>query len=104
MNKRYKDSTCAKTKDTHFSNQLQSFYDCLKEHIMTCTMVSEFTGIPQKNCCRYKRDLEKAGLLWEVKYSRCPVTHFDAWFITCNPRLKPDDNQLKLFADAETTV
>jgi len=97
MNKRTKDSTCAKNKYRQI--QLEKFYDFLKEHVATCSMASEAISVKQKCLTWYKRDLEKAGLLWEVKHDRCPITGFKAWFITCNPKLKPEDNQLKLFGN-----
>ena len=41
-------------------NQLQTIFQYLFENIATASMVSNATGIYQKNICRYKRDLEKA--------------------------------------------
>lgn len=91
----------AKNEGNYNDDQFQRFYRFLKDHLVTCTMASLATGIPQKNCCRYKRRLELGGLLWEVKFSKCHITGFYAWFISCNPKLKPFDNQMKLFSDEE---
>jgi hypothetical protein len=60
-------------------------------------MVSDATGISQKNICRYKRDLEKAGRLWEIEKKLCKQTGFKAWHLTTNPEQAPFNNQLNLF-------
>jgi len=79
------------------STQLQTILQFLRTQVATATMVSAATGVPQKNLCRYKRDLEKAGQLAEVKKGICPVTKFRAWFITCDESQFPPKKQLKLF-------
>lgn len=84
-------------KDKHIKTQLKTIFLFLQNNIATASMVSAATGIPQKNICRYKRDLEKAGLLWEIEKKPCKETGFKAWYITTNPDLAPSDNQLSLF-------
>ncbi len=85
-------------KDTKHENQLQTIFQYLQNHIATASMVTEATGVPQKNICRYKRDLENAGRLWEIKKSICKVTGYKAWFITTNESLRPDNaKQLTLY-------
>lgn len=84
-------------KDTDFKNQLKTIFQFLQKHIATASMVSAATGIPQKNICRYKRDLEKAGRLWEIEKKLCKQTGFKAWYITTNPEQAPFNNQLNLF-------
>jgi len=84
-------------KDNYFQTQLETIFHYLQKHIATASMVEEKTGIPQKNICRYKRDLEKAGQLWEVEKKQCNKTGFKAWYLTTNPNNAPLDNQLKLF-------
>lgn len=79
------------------NNQLKTIFNYLQNHIATASMISEVTGIPQKNICRYKRDLEKAGRLFEVEKSVCQHTGFKAWYITCNPSFSPKVKQLSLF-------
>lgn len=71
--------------DTDYDSQLKTIFEYLHEHIATASMVSAATGIPQKNICRYKRDLEKAGRLWEVEKRLCKQTGFKAWYLTTNP-------------------
>lgn len=84
--------------DNPRQNQLQTIFQYLLKHVATASMTSEATGIPQKNICRYKRDLEKAGRLWEVKKSLCKVTGFRAWYITTNEAKAPKrPTQLNLF-------
>jgi len=84
-------------KDNDFESQLKTIFHYLQEHIATASMVSVETGIPQKNICRYKRDLEKMGRLWEIKKKYCKETGFKAWYLTTNPLNAPFDNQTKLF-------
>ena len=84
-------------KDTDFKSQLETIFQYLQEHIATASMVSAATGIPQKNICRYKRDLEKAGQLWEIEKKLCKHTGFKAWYLTTNPNRATDNNQLILF-------
>ena len=84
-------------KDTDFKSQLKTIFQYLQEHIATASMVSAATGIPQKNICRYKRDLQKAGRLWEIEEKLCKQTGFKAWHLTTNPEQAPFNNQLNLF-------
>lgn len=84
-------------KDTKFNSQLQTIFHYLKEHVATASMVSDATGIPQKNICRYKRDLEQVGRLWEIEKKDCQLTGFKAWYLTTDETMAPKSNQLKLF-------
>lgn len=81
------------------SNQFQTIFHYLHEHIATASMVADATGIYQKNICRYKRDLEKAGRIWELEKKRCQKTGFKAWYLTTNPHKAPKNSttQLNLF-------
>lgn len=84
-------------KDKFYRNQLQTVYCYLQNHVATATMVSEATGIPQKCICRYKRYLEKLGLLWEVKIGYCKITGYTASYLTTNPNIQKQHIQLSLF-------
>jgi len=86
-------------KDKTFKNQIQTIFHFLQEHVATASMVSDATGIPQKNICRYKRDLELTGRLWEIEKKLCKKTGFRAWYLSTNPEHKPKHliNQLNLF-------
>ncbi|WP_053969745.1 hypothetical protein [Mangrovimonas sp. ST2L15] len=84
-------------KGKDFKSQLKTIFQYLQEHIATASMISEATGIPQKNICRYKRDLESVGRLWEVEKKLCKKTGFKAWYLTTNPDYNPNSNQLELF-------
>lgn len=80
------------------SNQLQTIFQYLKECDATASMVSDATGIYQKNICRYKRDLERAGRLWEITKATCKKTGFKAWYLTTDATKVPNhSNQLNLF-------
>lgn len=84
-------------KNAVFGKQLKTLFQYLQNHIATASMIAKATGIPQKNICRYKRDLEKAGLLWEVEKKKCKETGFRAWYITANSDFLPKSEQLSLF-------
>ncbi len=84
-------------KNNHFKNEKQTIFQYLQKHVATAAMVSAATGIPHKNICRYKRDLEKAGVLWEVEKKTCKKTGFKAWYLTCDPSKAPFNIQLKIF-------
>ncbi|NDV80154.1 hypothetical protein D0T57_14465 [Dysgonomonas sp. 511] len=68
-------------------SQLKKVFYYWKNHLATASMVSEATDIPQKCICRYKRELEKRGLLWEIEKGECRITKCQAWYITTNPSL-----------------
>ena len=84
-------------KDNYLLAQEKVFFKFLKENCCTASMAAEALGVPQKNLTRYKRELEKAGLLKEVKQDYCRITGRKAWYITCNPTLFPHRRQLRLF-------
>lgn len=71
-------------------SQVKTIFQYLQEHTATASMVSFATDIPQKNICRYKRDLEKAGKLFEVEKKLCKQTGFRAWYLTTNLELFND--------------
>lgn len=73
----------------HFRTQKKAIFEYLKTHIATATMVSRATGVPQKSICRFKRDLERSGLLFEVYRKPCKITGFMAWFLTTGEELLP---------------
>jgi hypothetical protein len=87
----------SQSKDNRFGTELKTIFEYLKENVCTASMLSEATGIKQKNICRYKRDLEKKGLLQESYKSYCKTTGFRAWYITTNPEFFQMSNQTKLF-------
>lgn len=84
-------------KHLYFENQLKIIFQYLQNNIATASMISRATGIPQKNICRYKRYLEKAGKLWEVEKKKCKETGVKAWYLTTNPKYLSKFEQLSLF-------
>jgi len=87
------------SKDSSDNNQIQTIFQYLFENIATASMVADSTGVYQKNICRYKRDLEKVGRLWEIEKKLCKKTGFKAWYLTTNPNKAPKQllTQLNLF-------
>jgi hypothetical protein len=78
--------------------QLQTIFLYLQDHVATASMVTNATGIPQKCITRYKRDLEKNGMLWEVERKYCQLTGFKAYYLTTDPAKAPKSKpQLNLF-------
>lgn len=63
-------------------SQIQTIFQYLLTNIATASMLSESTGIPQKNICRFKRDLELNNMLWEIEKKNCQKTGFKAWYLT----------------------
>ncbi len=92
-----KNSLLLQSKDTSKQNQLATIFQYLQNNIVTASMLSEATNIPQKNITRYKRDLELSNHLWEVKKEYCKKTGFKAWYITTNEKYKTHKQQLELF-------
>lgn len=82
-------SSIKRSKDTPVTNQKQTIFNYLKRNVATASMAADATGVPQKNICRYKRDLQDAGKLWEVEKKLCKKTGFRAFYLTTNPRKAP---------------
>ncbi len=86
------------SEDSAQFNQLQTIFEYLRKNVATASMVADATGIYQKNICRYKRDLEKAGRLWELNKAVCKKTGFKSWYLTTDPQKAPKHSlQLTLF-------
>lgn len=83
-------------KNNNNNSQKLTFLTYLKKQVATASMVSNATGIPQKNITRYKRELEKQNQLWEVCKRYCQITGFRAAYLTTDPNKAPQNNQLKL--------
>ncbi|MFP5041904.1 hypothetical protein [Parasediminibacterium sp. JCM 36343] len=87
--------------NTHFT-QLQTIFGYLQKNVATASMVTDATGVPQKCVTRYKRDLEKAGKLWEIKKTVCKKTGFKAFYLTTDPAKAPNlSPQINLFEDGK---
>ena len=99
MPKHYNPQHKRQDKSNTRQTQLQTIFRYLQKHSATASMVTDATGIPQKCITRYKRDLEKAGRLWEIEKKQCKKTGFKAWYLTTNPDNAPKHllTQLNLF-------
>lgn len=69
------------------NSEIKTIFNYLYRNIATASMVSKATGITQKNIFRYKSDLEKAELLFEVYKRTCKLTGHKAWYLTTNKSL-----------------
>lgn len=83
--------------DKDITTQLKTIFHFLRNNVATAAMVEEATGVHHKNICRFKRDLEKTGCLWEVFKGYCQRTGYRAWYLTCDPKKAPKSDQIKLF-------
>ncbi len=88
-------------KITERKDQKKTIFHYLQDNIATSSMVSDATGVPQKSICRYKKDLEKQGLLYEIKKKCCKLTGFKAWYLTTNSDLFPQKSKLKKLGDGK---
>lgn len=79
--------TVKQAKDTYFTEQRKVVYVYWYRRLATAAMVSRATKVPHKNICRYKRELEKAGHLFEIKTGICRHTKRRAMYCTTNPEL-----------------
>ncbi len=79
-------------------NETQVVFDYLQAHIATATMITAATGVVQKSVCRYKRQLEKSGLLVELFVAKCRITNFKAAYLTTNKNLFVN-NQLSIWGN-----
>ena len=93
-----KSSIFSQYEDTKRKHKAQKkrFYNYLKKHLSSCTMVSKALRIEQKCLTRYNRQIEKCGILWQAKKDRCKHTNRLVWYLTTNPELIPIDKQTKL--------
>jgi len=85
----------------HKDNELWRVYEYYRHRIATATMAAVDLNIYRPSLCRRKRELEKAGLLAEVKKGICPITRHRASYLTTNPDLFPVNAQLSLFEAEE---
>ncbi|TDP03094.1 hypothetical protein [Flavobacterium sp. 245] len=70
------------SKDNFFKAQENRYFEYLKTHITTNSMVSNALNTLQKKLTQYKRSLEKLGLHFEVEMKRCKITGFQAWYLS----------------------
>jgi hypothetical protein len=80
-------SEVKQSKDTSFKNQSRIYFNYLNDHIATNSMAAAAIGISQKNLCRFKRELQLTGKLFEVRKSFCEVTGHRAMYLTTNKNL-----------------
>lgn len=90
------------SKGRQFKSELKTIFQYLWEHTATASMVSHATGVPQKNICRYKRDLEKEGRLWETEKKLCKHTGYKAWYLTTNPNVRLSIKRIMEHDEADT--
>ena len=86
------------SKDNTHEAQKKIVFDYLLLHVASASMVTDATGVPQKNVTRYKRNYEQDGKLQQIKKDRCKITGRYVWYLTTNKDLFPKISlQLSLF-------
>jgi len=73
-------------KDNNKQRQKKTLFQYLQNHVATASMIAKATNIPQKNICRYKRDLENEGKLKELYKALCKDTGNKAGYLSTNPK------------------
>ena len=79
-------------------SQYQRVFEALQHKPATRKELSVLLNIDRANICGYIATLRKFDRVWTVRIRMCRITKHIAEELTCNPELKPDDNQLKLFS------
>lgn len=83
-------------KGSSFLTQQQIAFKAFLESPKTTLMVSVETGILRANLCRYISEWRKSNLIQSVKWDLCKISKHTASYLTTNPDLFPNTNQLKL--------
>lgn len=74
------------------------FYEFFLTHTTTVYDFERQTGISRADGCRYKRRLEKLGLLQQVRLGICPISREkDVQYVSTDKRKFPTPVQLTLF-------
>lgn len=81
-NQRTNNLSILQSKDNFFKRQEKLYFEYLKTHIATNSTVRNAVNILQKKLTRYKRSLEKRGLLFEVERKLCEITGFQEWCLS----------------------
>lgn len=81
---------CKSKKNTSQEKSILSF---VQDNIATNTMISKATGISRPSICRYKKNLEERGLIFEVERKLCKITGYPAWYLTANKDLISKKNR-----------
>lgn len=84
-------------KDSKYLSQYKRFCEFLRENTTSRSMAAEYNDIPLQNVCRYVGKLRKADGIAVIRKDRCAITKRLVQFISTNPALFPQSNQLNLF-------
>lgn len=80
------------------NSDFQAFLEYLERVPATATEAAVTLGIYRPTVCRYKRALEKAGTLAEIRPVVCTITKRRAALLTADPTLFPKASlQVSLF-------
>lgn len=85
------------SKYNQFLNQLKRIELYFNDNIATRYMAAIDTGISIQNICRYVDMLRDSNLIAVVKNDYCQISGCKAEYLTTNPELFPNDNQLTIW-------
>ena len=89
------------TKKSTRRHQLKQFKELLAGNKpMTAMMASVELGIERANLTRYKRDLERRGILKEVHIAKCEITQELAAYLSTNPEIIEDATRGQKLVDS----
>lgn len=78
-----------------FKNQLIRTYEAFNEP-KTRLQVAEEIEVYRASICRYVSTLMISNRIGVVKKGKCPITGFEAEFLTTDLSLIPESNQMEL--------
>ena len=74
-------------KYNNYDGEIKAVKIYLSKYTATATMVANALDIYRPNLCRYKSELEKAGLLVVIYKGDCKITNYPAQYLTTDPKL-----------------
>jgi len=97
MENHYNSHNKRQEQDTTFKAQMRIVFKSFYEQPKTMLMVSTETGILRANICRYVAKWRQFNKVEPVKKDYCKITKHLANYLTTNPDLFLQSNQLNLF-------
>lgn len=101
MKRVQKTSSCqAQNEGKEFQSQARRIYKSFFDRPKTMKMCEVETGIDRANICRRVGELKELKRIAVVKLDTCKISGFSrVQYLTTNPDLFPEDNQLRLFEE-----
>lgn len=88
--------TSHRDKSKIWASQQQRAFAAFQKRPQTRLEVSNATGVPLQNLCRYVKTFRDSHTIYVVKIDRCPISGMRAEFLSTDPKYAPQA-QLKIF-------